>query len=462
MYDQVRSAVAVPLVVMVAVLGAVTVVGQLLQVSAGSLVIALAGGMLVPALVGARRAGIAADVVCRARAEDLHRLASTAEDLVKSVRQATEELRRGGRPEVPRYPAFVASGDAAGEVRAALSRTHVEAVQALIHVHEQSQYALLWEILRHFSRRQHALVGRTLEGVTRLEEMTDDPDLLVGLFQIDHLVTRVRRLLESLSVLGGESLRQARSPISVTTVLRGAVSEVVQYPRVRVAAGAAGALLGLPGYAGPDLSHLLAELIENGAEFSPPDTQVQVRAQEVPSGLAIEVEDRAMPMPAELRARLNHLLAAPQEADLSTQLREGKIGLLTAAMIAHRHGMSVALHENPAGGTTAVVIVPSKLLVQLETPALIPVPDIAPAAQAQPQQAADTRPAAGPGAGPAGRPSLPRRQPERLPPPSAGTAVPASPRPANPGLAAAFRRGQRAAQNSQPSSGPGESRAQHL
>lgn len=467
-YEQVRSAVAVSLVTVPFTLAAVAVVCRLLQVSAGHLVLALACGMFVPAFVGACRSDAAAATVCRARGAELQRLAGAAADVEKSVVRAAEELCRGGRPAIPDLSVAAVSGGSAAEVETVLTRVNAEAVQALIRVHEQSQSAVLLELLRHLSRREHALVSRALESLGELQARTDEPELLAGIYDADHLVTRMRRMVESKAVLSGESLRSARRPVSVMTVLRGAVSEVVQYPRVRVAAGAVGAELALPGYVGPELSHLVAELIENATEFSDPRTRVLVRAEKVPAGLAVEVEDRAVPMSPQQRMRLNRLLAAPDEVDVSAQLRDGQIGLLTAAKIARRHGMKVTLHENPAGGTTAVVVVPARLLVRLETPDVISVPDTAavasaagdrplPAAEPPPpvarsstarpeQRANDAGQAPAPPAPPADRPRLPRRQQQRLPLPDTGPQIQSAPRgTATPGLAAAFRSGQQAA-----------------
>ncbi|MGW3867648.1 ATP-binding protein, partial [Streptomyces sp. NPDC005047] len=193
----------------------------------------------------------------------------------------------------------------------------------------------------------------------------DDPELLAKIFEIDHLVTRMRRQVESTAVLGGQSLRSARWPVPVTTALRGAISEVVQYPRVAVAAGSVGAELGLPGHVGPDLTHLLAELIENACECSDPATRVTVRAQRVANGLAVEVEDRAIPMHPQARTQMNHLLATPDKVDVSGQVRAGQLGLLVAAKIAQSHGLSVVLQENVTGGTTALVVIPARLLVKI-------------------------------------------------------------------------------------------------
>lgn len=265
-------------------------------------------------------------------------------------------------------------------------------VASLIRVHDESQSVVLLEVLRGLAMREHGLVGKALAALTELEMLTDDPELLSKVFEIDHLVTRVRRQVESTAVLGGRSLRSVRRPVPVATALRGAVSEVVQYPRVVVAAGSVGAELGLPGHVGPDLTHLVAELIENACECSDPANRVWVRAQRVPNGLAIEVEDRAIPMRPQTRAQMNHLLQAPDEVDVSGQVRAGQLGLLVAAKIAQTHGLSVLLQENVTGGTTALVVVPDRLLV-----AITPVdetqahrPTIGPAASPSTQPAVTT------------------------------------------------------------------------
>jgi hypothetical protein len=50
--------------------------------------------------------------------------------------------------------------------------------------------------------------------------------------------------------------------------------------------------ISVAGHAGVDVAHLLAELIENAAWFSPPHTAVLVAGELVPSGYLIEIEDR--------------------------------------------------------------------------------------------------------------------------------------------------------------------------
>ncbi|MFJ8158397.1 sensor histidine kinase [Streptomyces sp. NPDC094468] len=363
-----RRAVALPLVLLAALLGAAFVLSSVHAVGTGWMLAGLICGLAGVAMVAARAARTLARSVQtaadEARAVALTAVVGAAAAVKKSVQWSADELCRGKRPTL-QEPQASASASANNAITNALSALQMQAVASLLRVHDESQSVVLLEVLRRLAMREHALVGKALQALSQLEMLTDDPELLAKIFEIDHLVTRMRRQVESTAVLGGQSLRSTRRPVPVTTALRGAVSEVVQYPRVAVVAGSVGGELGLPGHVGPDLTHLLAELIENACESSDPATKVTVRAQRVASGLAVEVEDRAIPMSPQTRAQMNHLLAAPDEVDVSGQVRAGQLGLLVAAKIAQTHGMSVLLQENVTGGTTALVVIPTRLLVAI-------------------------------------------------------------------------------------------------
>ncbi|MEU1893817.1 sensor histidine kinase [Streptomyces pristinaespiralis] len=459
--QRVRRAVALPLLLLAVLLGAAFTVWSTAAIDPGWLLVTLACGLIGVALVAAREARTAAGAVHAAegegRAAELAAVAGRVVAIEKSVQWSADELCRGARPPLPEGQPQRPAGPTA-EIDTALSALQAQAVASLIRVHDESQSVVLLEVLRRLAMREHALVGKALEALSQLEMLTDDPELLSKIFEIDHLVTRMRRQVESTAVLGGQSLRSVRRPVPVITALRGAVSEVVQYPRVVVAAGSVGVELGLPGHVGPDLAHLLAELIENACECSDPMTKVTVRAQRVPNGLAIEVEDRAIPMHPQMRAQMNRLLKAPDEVDVSGQVRAGQLGLLVAAKIAQSHGLSVLLQENATGGTTALVVIPARLLVAIppasdagarrqEARPSTPVPRQAAAATADPSAGQVTRPIAvgAPGAGETGRsataPDLPRRTRHAgsFPPPREREQAPATA--ATPGLAAAFRNG---------------------
>ena len=216
------------------------------------------------------------------------------------------------------------------------------------------------EVFVNLSRRLQSLVHREIKLLDGLENEVEDPDLLKGLFQVDHLATRIRRHAENLAVLGGSvSRRQWSRPVALTEVLRSAIAEVEHYSRVKLVPPIEGTL---PGHAVASVIHLIAELIENATMFAPPHTQVLLRAQQVAAGVAIEVEDRGLGMQRADLDRVNQLLVNPEDTNLDDLLRDGRIGLYVVSMIARQHGIVVQLQANIYGGIQAVVILPQLLI----------------------------------------------------------------------------------------------------
>ncbi|MEV6632617.1 ATP-binding protein [Actinoplanes sp. NPDC051470] len=221
------------------------------------------------------------------------------------------------------------------------------------------------EVFVNLSRRLQSLVHREIKLLDGLENEVEDPDLLKGLFQVDHLATRIRRHAENLAVLGGSvSRRQWSRPVALTEVLRSAIAEVEHYSRVKLVPPIDGTL---PGHAVASVIHLIAELIENATMFAPPHTQVLLRAQQVAAGMAVEVEDRGLGMQRADLDRVNQLLVNPDDTNLDDLLRDGRIGLYVVSTIARQHGITVQLQANIFGGTQAVVILPP-LLIGLSAP----------------------------------------------------------------------------------------------
>ncbi|MFJ9719937.1 sensor histidine kinase [Streptomyces sp. NPDC101213] len=445
---QIRAAAATPATISVAALGMTFTAWQLHLAPEPALFSALGAGIALAAATGHRRAKTAATAAFSARAAWVQQVIGAVQAADKSVRWSADQLCTGGRPPLPDSYGPAEAADDAGDVDDVVKHIgdlQVQAVTSLLRVHDESESAVLLEMLLHMARREHALVHRALAALDELQELTDDPETLEKLFEIDHLVTRMRRLVESKALLGGgESLRRIRQPVSVTNVLRASVAEVVQYPRVQVTAASVGASLALPGHVGSDLTHLLAELIENACDYSDPSTKVQVRAQRVAKGLAIEVEDRAIMMAPDHRAKMNALLHDPDRIDVSALVRGGHIGLVTAAKIAKRHRIAVHLSENPTGGTTALVVVPTKELVDLPPATTGTRPQVpGPRRTPQPQPSAPApapQSAALPGDALPPLPQRPRGQ-TVIPAPAARQTAPATaPRP---GMAAAFHDGQR-------------------
>ncbi|MFJ8109885.1 nitrate- and nitrite sensing domain-containing protein [Streptomyces sp. NPDC096132] len=212
--------------------------------------------------------------------------------------------------------------------------------------------------------RTLGLVERQLAVIESLEEREQDPDRLSTLFKLDHFATVMRRHSENLLVLAGtEHVQQHAGPIPLVDVVRAAVSEIERYERVRIASLPPHAHVA--GFAADDLSHLLAELMENATSFSPPDLPVEISGWLLENGeVMLSVQDEGIGLDAERLVRLNSRLADfDPETPYDQEGDEGLgLGLYVVARLAHRHGVRVQLREQKQGGTAAVVVLPTALL----------------------------------------------------------------------------------------------------
>ncbi len=214
-------------------------------------------------------------------------------------------------------------------------------------------------IFRSLARRNQSLLQRQLRMLEEMEQATEDPDMMAQLFRLDHLTTRMRRQSEGLIILSGAAPgRRWNKPVPVIEVLRGATGEVEDYVRVDLTAETDDLVAGT---AVADLTHLLAELIENATMYSPPSTRVQVNTGWGASGFIVEIEDRGLGIPAATMDELNRRLAQPPEFDLADS---DQLGLLVVSRLAQRHGIRVTLRKSPYGGAAAIVLIPKTLVVQ--------------------------------------------------------------------------------------------------
>ncbi|CAM5692161.1 hypothetical protein [Streptomyces afghaniensis 772] [Streptomyces afghaniensis] len=274
----------------------------------------------------------------------------------RKLPEAMRRLRAGEeidiRAEAPPGPA---AEDETGQVAEALGTVHRAALRAAV---ERAELASgISGVFVNLARRSQILVHRQLSLLDSMERRSDDPNELSDLFRLDHLTTRMRRHAESLIILSGAAPGRAwRMPVSLTNVVRAAVSEVEDYARVEVRQLPEAAVVGA---AVADLTHLLAEIIENAAQFSPPHTRVRITGEPVGNGYAVEVEDRGLGMGKETLAEANRRIEQSEALDL---FDSDRLGLFVVSRLAARHGVKVHLRTSPYGGTTAVVLVPTALL----------------------------------------------------------------------------------------------------
>lgn len=295
----------------------------------------------------------------RELARDLSRLRKDAHE-VSGVRlpSVMRRLAAGEQVDVEtEAPHLTYDRDEIGQVGQALNTLQRAAVEAA--VKQADMRRGVSEVFVNLARRNQVLLHRQLTLLDTMERRTENSDELADLFRLDHLTTRMRRHAEGLVILSGAApSRQWRKPIQLMDVVRAAVAEVEDYERIEVRRLPR---IGVGGPAVADLTHLIAELLENATVFSPPHTAVQVHGERVSNGFTLEIHDRGLGMPPEVLLDANLRLAETPDFELSDTDR---LGLFVVSRLAQRQNVRVSLQKSPYGGTTAVVFIPAALLTE--------------------------------------------------------------------------------------------------
>src|SRR4051794_2710257 len=277
------------------------------------------------------------------------------DDLAREI----DRVRAGGEPgRVQPIPVY--TSEEVGQVAHAVDELHE---QAVLLAGEQSRLQLqVSDMFETLSRRSRSLVDQQLSLIDRLERNEEDPERLESLFRLDHLAARMRRNGANLLVLAGAKVpRDQAEPVPVSAIINAAASEVEDYTRVVTATVPDSEIIG--SVAG-DLVHLLAELLDNALQYSPPISQVRVSAVHTGNGgLVIEVSDIGIGMTEPDLRVANTRLQSGGEVNPYTARH---MGLFVVGRLASQHGLVVRLRSTitgePNSGTTAGVHVPAELL----------------------------------------------------------------------------------------------------
>ncbi|WP_329312360.1 nitrate- and nitrite sensing domain-containing protein [Streptomyces sp. NBC_01278] len=262
---------------------------------------------------------------------------------------------------------------------------------------------------RQFAAERHGfglfasgIASRTGNLVTRQLSLTEDLQdafghdeaLLAQLMRSDQLTVGMRRQIENLLILaGGEVPDPHTEPMRLADLLREAAAEVEDFRRIeRHALDEAS----VQPHVISQISHLLAELLDNATRFSPPRSKVVVRAELAADGLSIEIEDRGPRVAADGYEEMNRRLhTAPPYSVLAENAH--RLGLFVVGHLADQLQAQVTLRRSVYGGTAAVVILPSELLVPTEREGeRVPVPEPGQASDRDPEPATVVTPVRAP------------------------------------------------------------------
>lgn len=202
--------------------------------------------------------------------------------------------------------------------------------------------------------------AQTTSMAAELRDMEDTADAatLARLLEVDHHNAQLGRLADSIAVLArARSGRRWARPISMESVLRGAISRISEYRRVQLHAPVEIAIVG---YAAEGVIHLLAELIDNAAQFSPPTEQVHVYVEEAHTGVVVAIEDSGIGMRPRALARAEAAISAPA-GDLSG-VSGTRLGLAVVGQLARKHDLTVSYRPSARGGVGVVVMIPRQLV----------------------------------------------------------------------------------------------------
>lgn len=254
------------------------------------------------------------------------------------------------------------SADEIGQVARAFDQVHAEALRLA------GNEAIL---RRNVSALLVSLSCRSQRGIEQLANTLPvlagrhpDGTLPVGRAAMDRLLARMRRDCQLILALADYEpvLQQDNGPVSLIKISHAAVSGIDLDYRLSVDIPPG---LGVAGYAAIDVIHVLAELIENAANFSPTTAPVTLSAGEPPGGgLQIDITDSGPGIPQDRLDELNARLADPPlaEAGVTRQM-----GLLVVAHLAARHGALVRLQPAATGaiaaGTVAQVWLPAAITI---------------------------------------------------------------------------------------------------
>ncbi|MGW3916181.1 ATP-binding protein [Streptomyces sp. NPDC005070] len=331
----------------------------------------LAAGLLAVTVLLLRQRGISA------------RQRRRTDDLTEDLRARDEELRhlaevrlpvledtphRPAAPAAPLLDARLAGTDFAKHLDGVLERFSEAVGHAQARADRSAKSALKASM-----RSIQALANEQQVSIAEMQDRHDHPDVLRDLLEIDHTNAQFGRRAQAIAVLCGSWPGRRRGTSALTEVVRGATSRVRDYRRVRVN-GEVG--LAVESRAVEPVVLALAELLDNAARHSQPDTTVEVTVQSAHNGACVVVDDAGVGMDAGTIERAAGLLTGRDLVDVTRLDDPPQFGFAVIGVLAARYGFSVSADtRSPYGGVRAVVFLPAKLLTHpAPAPAAPPVP----------------------------------------------------------------------------------------
>jgi signal transduction histidine kinase len=283
----------------------------------------------------------------------------------RELTAAGEELERLTQHTLPAAVTMLREGSSADTVLAAfdwprspLLRATAESFVRDLAYSERRSSAAQAASAKALSRVQ----AKTVSMLAELREMQErhGQEVFGDLLRLDHSTSQLGLMTDRLALLmGGRSSRVWNKPIVMESILRGAVGRIAAYRRVRLHNASRAAIAG---FAAEGVMHLLAELMDNAANFSPPIDEVHVYVEEGSAGLVVTIEDSGLKMSDAALRRAKESVSG-KVTDLAS-LQGTRLGLGVVGRLAVKYGISVNYRPSSRGGTGVVVLLPPELIAQ--------------------------------------------------------------------------------------------------
>jgi signal transduction histidine kinase len=209
-------------------------------------------------------------------------------------------------------------------------------------------------------RKVQASAHRIQEEAARMvQQHPADPDVLHSGMRVDHAAAQQARNAQTLAALCGEwPGQQWHESLPLGDVVRAGASRITAYQRVEVSGDPA---VAVAARVVEPLIHLVAELLSNATQSSPPTTQVLVTLRQVQRGAVIEIDDGGVGLDDKRLEQVREIASGRRPVGIADLGEIPQTGLPVVGAYVRRHGFRVDITESVYGGLRAIVLVPTEL-----------------------------------------------------------------------------------------------------
>ncbi|MEG3630997.1 ATP-binding protein [Streptomyces poriticola] len=204
-----------------------------------------------------------------------------------------------------------------------------------------------------------ALASEQQLSISEMQGRHDNPDVLQDLLEVDHANAQFGRRAQAVAVLCGSWPGRQRAASALLEVVRGATSRIRDYRRVKVHCRVD---MDVVSRAVEPVVLAVAELLDNAARHSQPNTTVEVTIQAAHNGVSIVVDDAGIGLDARETEEAARRLSG-EDVDIHRLGDPPRFGFAVIGVLAARYGFRVSVDtQSPYGGVRAVLFLPNALL----------------------------------------------------------------------------------------------------